>query len=181
MARPCKCRRVAFMPGVTYFKPAGIPLRSLEEVLLSVEEAEAIRLKDLEGLEQEQAAVKMNISRPTFQRILASARRKLADVILNGKAIRIEGGNFEVAIQHFKCANGHERDVSREELNDNPPLKCPICGTEEIGIDQSPSPGFTVGVPCCRRGPGWQKQRCHSRKTAGKEVPAVEGDGDGRQ
>ena len=98
MSRPCKCRRVAFMPGVTYFKPAGIPLRSLEEVLLSVEEAEAIRLKDLEGLEQAEAARKMDISRPTFQRILASARRKIADVILNGKAIRIEGGNFEVTM-----------------------------------------------------------------------------------
>lgn len=97
MPRPPKCRRVAFLPNVTYFKPAGIPLRSLEEVRLSVEEAEAIRLKDLEGLEQEQGAEKMNISRPTFQRVLASAREKIADALLSGKAIRIEGGNFEVA------------------------------------------------------------------------------------
>ena len=97
MSRPFKCRRVTFMPYVTYFKPAGIPLRSLEEVRLSLEEAEALRLKDLEGLEQEQGAEKMNISRPTFQRVLASARQKIADALLNGKAIRIEGGNFEVA------------------------------------------------------------------------------------
>ncbi len=96
MSRPIKCRRIAYLPNITYFKPAGIPMRELEEVNLSIEEAEAIRLKDLEGLEQEQAAEKMNISRPTFQRILASARRKIADVLLNGKAIRIEGGNFEV-------------------------------------------------------------------------------------
>ena len=61
------------MPEVTYFKPAGIPLRVLEEVCLSVEEAEAIRLKDLEGLDQEQCAEGMNISRPTFQRVLGSA------------------------------------------------------------------------------------------------------------
>lgn len=54
MARPFKCRRVAFVPGVTFFKPAGIPLRALEEIRLTVEEAEAIRLKDLEGLEQEE-------------------------------------------------------------------------------------------------------------------------------
>jgi predicted DNA-binding protein (UPF0251 family) len=97
MPRPPKCRRVEFLPNVTYFKPAGIPLRALEDVCLSVEEAEAVRLKDLEGLEQEQSAERMNISRPTFQRVLASARQKIADAILNGKAIRIEGGNFEMA------------------------------------------------------------------------------------
>jgi len=96
MPRPPKCRRVAFLPEVTYFKPAGIPLRALSEVRLSVEEAEAIRLKDLEGLEQEPSAERMNISRPTFQRVLVSARQKIADALLNGRAIRIEGGNFEI-------------------------------------------------------------------------------------
>ena len=96
MARPFKCRRVAFMPGVTYFKPAGIPLRALEELRLTVEEVEAIRLKDLEGLEQKEGAEKMNVSRPTFQRILTSARKQVSDAILNGKAIRIGGGNFQV-------------------------------------------------------------------------------------
>src|SRR4030067_3253503 len=96
MSRPPKCRRVEFLPDVTYFKPAGIPLRDLEEVRLSVEEAEALRLKDLEGLEQEQGAERMNISRPTFQRVLASARKKIADALLNGRAIRSEGGNFEM-------------------------------------------------------------------------------------
>ncbi len=96
MPRPPKCRRVAFLPEATYFKPAGIPLRLLDEIRLSVEEAEAIRLKDLDGLEQEQGAEKMNISRPTFQRVLASARQKIAEALLNGKAIKIEGGNFEV-------------------------------------------------------------------------------------
>lgn len=97
MPRPPKCRRVAFLPGATYFKPAGIPLRLLDEVRLSIEEAEAVRLKDVEGLEQEQGAEKMNISRPTFQRVLASARQKIADALLHGKAIRIEGGNFEMS------------------------------------------------------------------------------------
>jgi predicted DNA-binding protein (UPF0251 family) len=108
MSRPQKCRRVAFLPNVTYFKPAGIPLRALEEVMLSLEEAEAIRLKDLEGLDQEESAEKMNISRPTFQRILASARQKMADALLYGKAIRIEGGNFEMAWHRFRCFKGHE-------------------------------------------------------------------------
>ena len=97
MPRPPKCRRVAFLPNTTYFKPAGIPLQFLNEIRLSVEEAEAIRLKDLEGLEQEQSAKKMNVSRPTFQRVLASARQKIADALLNGKAIKIEGGIFEIA------------------------------------------------------------------------------------
>ncbi|MFC1967533.1 DUF134 domain-containing protein [Chloroflexota bacterium] len=96
MPRPIKCRRVGFMPGVTYFKPAGIPMRVLEEVKLSLEEAEAVRLKDLEGLEQSDGALRMNVSRPTFQRVLASARQKIADALLNGKAIRIEGGNYEI-------------------------------------------------------------------------------------
>ena len=108
MPRPTTCRRVAFLPNVTYFKPAGIPLRALEEVRLSFEEAEAIRLKDLEGLEQEQGAERMNISRPTFQRVLASARQKMANALLNGKAIRIEGGNYEMALHRFRCLNGHE-------------------------------------------------------------------------
>jgi predicted DNA-binding protein (UPF0251 family) len=73
LARPRKPRRVACRPGVTYFKPQGIPLRFLEEVQLSVDELEALRLKDLEGMEQEEAAGEMNISRQTFQRILEDA------------------------------------------------------------------------------------------------------------
>jgi predicted DNA-binding protein (UPF0251 family)/predicted Fe-Mo cluster-binding NifX family protein len=95
MSRPQKHRRVAFIPDVTFFKPAGIPLRDIEEIQLTVEELEAIRLKDLEGLEQGEGADKMNVSRPTFQRILSSARQKIAEALLNGKSIRIEGGNFE--------------------------------------------------------------------------------------
>jgi predicted DNA-binding protein (UPF0251 family) len=96
VSRPCKCRRVCFRPGVTYFKPAGIPLRFLEENCLTLEEIEAIRLRDLEHLEQIEGAKQMNISRPTFQRVLASARRKIADSLLFGKALRIEGGNYEL-------------------------------------------------------------------------------------
>lgn len=97
MSRPFKCRRICFVPSVTYFKPAGIPLRLLEENYISLEEVEAIRLRDLEHLEQVECAGKMNISRPTFQRVLASARRKVADSLLAGKALRIEGGNYELS------------------------------------------------------------------------------------
>ena len=132
MSRPPKCRRVEFLPNVTYFKPAGIPLRDLKEVRLSVEEAEAIRLKDIEGLEQEQGAEKMNISRPTFQRVLASARQKMADALLNGKAIRIEGGSFEMAFRKFRCLNGHEWEVPIEVVLSAPPGLCPSCNTSNI-------------------------------------------------
>jgi len=96
MSRPRICRRVKFLPETTYFKPAGIPLRELEEVVLTVDEFEAIRLKDMEGLEQEKAAEKMNISQPTFFRLLDSARKKIADAIVNGKAIKIEGGIYNL-------------------------------------------------------------------------------------
>jgi uncharacterized protein len=132
MARPIKCRRVDSIPGSNYFKPAGIPLRELEEVEITIEEVEAIRLKDLEGLEQEQGADKMNISRPTFQRILSSARQKIADVILNGKAMRIEGGNYEISPRHYKCSNEHQWEVPFEIALTNPPASCPSCNSTEI-------------------------------------------------
>jgi len=96
MPRPRICRRVRFLPGVTYFKPARVPLRHLEETILTVDEFEAIRLKDLEGLDQENAARKMKISQPTFFRLLDSARKKIADALVNGKAIRIEGGEYKL-------------------------------------------------------------------------------------
>jgi uncharacterized protein len=132
MARPIKCRRISNMPGTTYFKPASIPIRELEEVCLSLEELEAVRLKDLEGLEQEQGADSMQISRATFQRILASARQKIADALLNGKALRINGGNIEIAPLLFSCAAGHHWTVPYEAALKQPPQNCPDCQTAEI-------------------------------------------------
>lgn len=96
MPRPRLCRRVASEPETTYFKPAGVPLRELEESIITVDEFEAIRLKDLEELEQEESATKMGISQPTFHRLILSARKKIADALVNGKAIKIEGGNFSL-------------------------------------------------------------------------------------
>jgi len=132
MGRIPKWRRVAFIPEITYFKPVGVSLRTLDKVRLSVEEAEAIRLKDLEGLEQEECAQRMSISRPTFHRVLESARSKLADALLNGKAIRIKGGNFEMAMRRFRCINGHEWDVPFEVMVNEPPRSCPTCDTLNI-------------------------------------------------
>ena len=94
MPRPRRARKIYFWPRVTYFKPTGIPLRMLAEVILSGDEIEAIRLKDLEGLDQEKVAKKMGISRPTIVRILKSARKKIAEGLIKGRAIKIEkGGN----------------------------------------------------------------------------------------
>lgn len=130
MSRPPKCRRVEFLPQLTYFKPAGVPIRELTEVVLTVEELEAVRLKDLEGLEQEACAEKMRVSRPTYHRILTSARQKIAEALIGGKAIRVEGGNFQVARPRFQCRHcGHqwEEDCSREIAK----RTCPSCNRDE--------------------------------------------------
>ena len=96
MSRPVTPRRINFQPGVTYFKPAGVPMRSLEEVVLKYEEVEALRLKDVDGLDQTVAAKKMKIYQPTFFRVISNARKKVADAIIKGKAIKVEGGEYKV-------------------------------------------------------------------------------------
>jgi uncharacterized protein len=99
MTRPKKCRCIAGIPEATYFKPRGIPLVDLVEVFLHLDEMEALRLADYEGLYHEEAALRMNISRATFGRILDAGRHKVAGAILNGNALKIEspfsknGGN----------------------------------------------------------------------------------------
>ena len=96
MPRPLNERRLCAEIKSRKFKPAGVPCRDLDEVVLECAEAEALRLADFEGLYQEAAARRMNVSRPTFGRILESARRKVADAILNGKILRIEGGDASI-------------------------------------------------------------------------------------
>ncbi|GEA13763.1 UPF0251 protein [Moorella sp. E308F] len=145
MPRPPKCRRVEFIPGITYFKPAAVPLRQLEEVVLAVEELEAIRLKDIEGLEQEECAARMRVSRPTFFRILGAARSKVADALINGKAIRVEGGVYRLAGAKARCEEcGYEWEPETEETG-----TCPHCGSTDIA---GPGRGR------CRRH-GWQERR----------------------
>ena len=96
MPRPRRLRMVMSEPGFTYFKPAGIRMTELKESVLTVDEYEAVRLKDLEDMEQEHAARKMNISQPTFHRLLLSARKKITDAIVHGKAIKIKGGDYKM-------------------------------------------------------------------------------------
>jgi uncharacterized protein len=99
MSRPKKCRCINCTPCTTYFKPRGIPLTDLEEVALRIDELEALCLADYENRYHEDAAQQMNISRTTFGRILDEARHKVADALINGKAVKIEpkptnnGGN----------------------------------------------------------------------------------------
>lgn len=159
MGRQPRCRRVNFVPRATYFKPAGVRLAQLEEKALSVEEAESIRLKDLEGLEQEECARSMNVSRTTFARVLTSARKKIADALINGKAIKIEGGNYEMTFRRFKCINGHEWNISFEETPNATQILCPVCQTGTIMPTWFPQAQGTSGCPGKeRRGRGRRHQ-----------------------
>ena len=97
MARPIKQRCINCVPVASYFKPAGIPLRELDEIVLAMDELEAMRLTDLEGLYQADAAERMGVSRQTIGNILNSVHRKVADALLNGKALRIRP--LEVSVE----------------------------------------------------------------------------------
>ena len=100
MARPRKKRQIGFSPSATYFKPTGIPLSSLNEITIGHEELEALRLKDLMQKKQEDAALQMNISQPTFHRLVQTARRKITDALVHGKAIKIKGGDYTMKDQN---------------------------------------------------------------------------------
>jgi len=89
MSRPRLYRRINFNPEVTYFKPQGVPMRFLDVEELSLEEVEALRLKNIEDLDQIDCAKKMNTSQSTFQRIITSAYKKISMALINGKAIKI--------------------------------------------------------------------------------------------
>ena len=131
MARPRLCRRVGCMPESLYFKPRGIPLSSLEEINLTIDEFESIRLADLEGLYQDQAAERMNVSRQTFGRIIDSAHKKVAEALVQGKALKIEGGDFEMnAIRKFKCDDcQHTWELPH---GTGRPGNCPSCQSVNI-------------------------------------------------
>jgi predicted DNA-binding protein (UPF0251 family) len=105
----------------------------LGENCLTIEEIEAIRLKDIEDLDQERCAKEMNVSRTTYTRILESGRKKVAEALIEGKAIRIEGGNYEVAVRRYRCRNDHEWEAGSEGP-ESLPQACPSCGTSEISM-----------------------------------------------
>ena len=128
MVRPQKERRVAFNPEISYFKPRGIPMFDLEEVCLTVDQREAIRLSNLLGMSHEEAGQHMGVSRATFGRIIQRAREAVADALINGKAINVEGGNYQLmdTTRVFHCSHcDHEWE---EPMGTGRPESCPSCG-----------------------------------------------------
>ncbi len=122
MPRPKCFRNIGFLPYVTYFKPAGIRMGDLDEVIIQHDELEAIRLKDHLGIQQEEAAKQMNVSQPTFHRLILAAHEKMADAVVNGKALRIEGGNVTIdngqvptyGLQQMWKRGWNEKSVSKK-------------------------------------------------------------------
>jgi predicted DNA-binding protein (UPF0251 family) len=149
--RPCP-RRVAGPPRCSYFKPAGVPLGRLEEVALSVDELEALRLADLEGLYQDKAAARMEVSRPTFARIVEASRRKVAEALVHGRALRIGGGPVAFAGQRrFRC--GECRHEWSSPFGTGRLGGCPSCRSDSFGrIDAGPRGASADGAPPGRAG-----------------------------
>lgn len=149
MARPTKWRRIEQVPVSPYFIPSDSKRIGLPENILKLEELEAIRLKDLEGLEQAECAQRMEVSRPTFQRILLSAREKVADSLIYGKMIRIEGGNFTLNICPIQCDDCGK--VWKESFENLEAIKsgdyaCPDCGSVNLICEDS-----CKNKVCCKK------------------------------
>lgn len=170
MPRPHCCRRVAGAPVCTLFKPAGTPGRSLAEVVLQVDELEAIRLADLEGRYQEDAAVLMNVSRQTFGRIVESARRKVAEALIQGKALRIEGGTVQMTqTRTFTCQAC--RNTWEVPFGTGRPEGCPQCRSASFhrsgprgwgagAVAAAAAAPLAAGAPSALPGPGAGRRRC---------------------
>lgn len=118
MPRPRKCRMVGFVPHNSCFHPQ---LHNEDEVVLDVEEVEALRLSDYLEIEQDSAAKSMNVSRGTFQRIIISARKKTADALIHGKNIKIYGGSYELS-SGKTCCRRHNGNCNRKGCE-----KCDTC------------------------------------------------------
>jgi predicted DNA-binding protein (UPF0251 family) len=132
MVRPQKDRLVAFNPEISYFKPRGIPMIDLEEVCLTVDQREAIRLSDLLGMSHEDAGRRMGVSRATFGRIIQRARNAVADALINGKAINVEGGSYRIVnkVRLFQCINCNFE--WEEPFGSGRPKHCPSCKENEL-------------------------------------------------
>jgi len=150
--RPFRPRCVNYNPEITYFKPRGVVLADLEKVNLELDEVEAIRLKDLKTFDQKQAAKEMKVSTTTFQRILNSARQKISDALINGKAIKIEDKliNQEkyMAKKIYKCVDcGHEWSIA---YGTGRPTQCPKCQAKNFHrVNRGSGAGRGLG-PCGR-------------------------------
>ena len=165
MPRPRRIRRIFFQPNITRFVPRGITKPTYEEIL-TYDEVETIRLKDLENLEQSKAAKKMGISQPTFSRLLDSSRKKIANAIVNGQAIKIQGGNFKM-VQPTEAGQGRGMGMGRGAgkgggrgrmggfaAGPGGDCVCPKCGEKM---------SHQVGVPCFQQ----KCPKCGSPMTRG--------------
>jgi len=132
MVRPQKNRMVAFDPDISYFKPRGIPLIDLEEVQITIDEYEALRLSDLMGMSYEEAASSMGVSRATFGRIVQRARKTVSDALINGKAIIIQGGSYRIIDKNriFMCNSCNHQ--WKEPLGAGRPENCPLCHQKDF-------------------------------------------------
>ncbi len=139
MGKPKKEKNIEFEPIAVIFRPVGTSKILSEEVILNMEEFEAIRLKDFMDLEQKKAAKNMKISQPTFHRLLLSARRKIGKAIVQGKAIRIEGGVYKI----------HKKGESESNVLKGTGLLCicPVCKYTEP--KKTGLPCFAIKCPAC--------------------------------
>ncbi len=151
--RPRCPRRIETEPVVSYFKPRGVPLRDLEVILLSLEELEAVRLSDLEGLDQEEAARRMGISRRALWEDLQNARKKIVEALVKGKAIEIKGGNYTVVLRRrYVCKGCQAKWQLPTGIGE--PQQCPICGNKDINVQTDEidhyGPTRDCQSGCCR-------------------------------
>jgi predicted DNA-binding protein (UPF0251 family) len=161
---------------VVYFKPQGIPMFQLEQVVVGVDEYEALRLVDLEGLQQQEAAERMKISRATCARILEDAHRKVADALTTGKAIRIEGGNFVLGSNRYRCRECSTFWEIPMRGGEPAPqaLSCPSCKSEKITdlgrqVGHGGAPAADGGLPVRGAPPG--RRARHGRGRHGWQDP----------
>ncbi len=161
MPRPRRIGRIFFTPSATFFKPIGIPLSHIEEVIITKEELEAIRLIDYETKSQKNVANEMKISQPTLSRLLTSARKKIADALVKGKAIKIQGGVYKMVTRRGvgrgigigRTAGGRGR-MGGIAAGPNGECICPKCGATVL---------HQIGIPCTQQ----KCPKCGSRMTRG--------------
>lgn len=145
MARPEKVRLVHNPPVFTEFKPVGVAVKYLEMTQLTLDEFEAFRLADYEGYSHEEAADEMQISRSTFTRLIERTRKKIAELIINGRFLSIEGGNIHFRKNIIKCKDcGYMFNTSFQTQID----KCPECGSLNL---INLAGGFGHGKCCANR------------------------------
>ena len=145
MARPTCCRTIAATPIAATFGPVPASVRDPDQVVVTLDEFEAVRLADLEELYQERAAERMGVSRPTFSRIIESAHRKIAEALVSGKSLRIEGGSIRVS------AAGRSR-CSRCGRESPRACECPHCRGEGRAETASRPGAVASPVGRCSRG-----------------------------